>query len=571
MAIKKTKKALIDINKKTIKQEEYLLLDEANNYLDTKYYPLNLILSGDLFKGIPLGQMIMFGGKPQTGKSYIAELISHQITDNYDSKVRWFDIENAFGDGLQNEQDIIKKGFNTDKFELIKLPEEKDMWTVEEFGVVCDKILDDIKEEREKNDNKVNLIVLDSLNSLPINKEKKDVKKFDAGQDMGQKSKIIQRVFKPLIQKAYKTKTTFIIINQVYDVPSLFPGQLPKFSGGNFTQFMASRMILFMTYDNKNENKENKNRKFQSNRLYLLAFKNRSIVKGTFINAMLSYEKGLHRFYDICSLIPKIYEPLTDKNTKYKFNEWKLYNADEQTDIIQTELEQFELNNMFDFNIKRKLDTINKDNIIYNYYVVSTEHTDDIISNKKLILVDTSEANIDIDFIKSNETYTKIVNSNKLSIIRFTDDLCKQFTDITLVKNIKFKDSSYCAEDEYQALEWNYFKVNSTKSKIKSIKKLKYINKPINKTEDKELKLETFDMDFINSKEFEELQDDTHIIVRLCSTEIKSSDLYKKNGTLHFTKALLQKLNPYFNDVLLYKNDNTDFKMDDETDILELI
>ena len=578
---KKTKKALIDINKSNLDADEKLLVETLDNdeghFIDTKYYPINLILNGDLFKGLNKGQFYMFGGKPSTGKSYVAELIAHQIHDDYkDSRIKWFDIENAFGDGYGDDRDITNKGFSTERFELMKLPKDSLGWSVEQFGVICDSMLDDIIDEQtnkqndDYNPDRVNLVVLDSLNSLPINKENKDVKKVDAGQDMGQKSKIIQRVFKPLIQKAYKSKTIFIIVNQVYEAPSLFPGQLPKFSGGNFTQFMASRMILFMTYANKNEDKEQRNRKHSGNRLCLLAFKNRAIIQGTFINSLLDYNLGLHRFYDICSLIPKVYEPLTDKNTRYMFHEWKLYDELEQKDLIRQKLELYELKTTFNFEIQKKLDTIVEDGKTITYFAISTEQNEDIIKNKKFVLVDTSEDVIDKKFIKSDKKYSKVVASEKISIIRFSDEFNETLNDINLVYTHEFRDSSYCPEDEFQELEWYYYTINSSKTKAKAIGNFRYIAEPKTKTESTSMKLEKFDKDYIETKEFKDLGEDA-IVVRICSRDIKTETLYKKNGTQHFNMALLKKLNPYFNDALLYKNNKKDFKMVDEVDILELI
>lgn len=576
---KNVKSALVDINKKQLSEEEELLnlIESSEHFIDTKYYPVNLILNGDLFKGLNRGQFYMFGGKPQSGKSFTAELIAHQIHDEYDSKIRWFDVENAFGDGYQDERDVVAKGFDPNRFELVKLPEEHEMWTVENFGVVCDEIMDKILEEQtdKKNENynpdRVNLVVLDSLNSLPINKEAKDVKKADAGQDMGQKSKIIQRVFKPLIQKAYKTKTIFIIINQVYEVPSLFPGQLPKFSGGNFTQFMASRMILFMTYDNKNEDSTITNRKYESNRLCLLAFKNRKIIKGMFVNALLDYDKGFHRFWDICSLIPKVYEPTAKKdNTRYMFHEWKLYNEDEQKEKIQSQLELSELNDMFEFEKLKKIETIvdyvDGKEVKYNYYAVSSEFDEDIKDkgSKKLVLLDDlkTEHKTDKTLLNKDEKYKKIIESEKYSIIRFTDELVADFNDIETVKTVEFKDSSYCAEDEFQELKWNYFKVKSTKTKIGKQKNLKLI-------EPKADKLQQFDKDYVASHEFESLDLSNSCVVRMDTTEVKMKDMYKKNGTEYFTRALLEKLNPFFNDAMLYKNEKKDFLMDDEKDFFD--
>ncbi len=69
--------------------------NDPTDWISTGNYALNYLVSGDFYKGIPLGKVTVFAGEPASGKSYIA---SGNIVRNAQKKgifVVLIDSENA--------------------------------------------------------------------------------------------------------------------------------------------------------------------------------------------------------------------------------------------------------------------------------------------------------------------------------------------------------------------------------------------------------------------------------------------------------------------------------------------
>lgn len=78
----------------------------ARHYLDTGYPPLNEILSGDPFKGLPSGQIVMIGGPSASGKTMLATqlMISAQKLGGF---AAFFDYETQYHADLAKKQGLL--------------------------------------------------------------------------------------------------------------------------------------------------------------------------------------------------------------------------------------------------------------------------------------------------------------------------------------------------------------------------------------------------------------------------------------------------------------------------------
>jgi RecA/RadA recombinase len=78
----------------------------VRHYLDTGYPPLNEIVSGSPFKGVPSGQLVMIGGPSASGKTMIATqlMISAQKLGGY---AAFFDYETQYHADLAKKQGLI--------------------------------------------------------------------------------------------------------------------------------------------------------------------------------------------------------------------------------------------------------------------------------------------------------------------------------------------------------------------------------------------------------------------------------------------------------------------------------
>jgi len=260
---------------------------EINGYIDTGCYALNRLVSGDIYKGIPNGRVIVLAGESQTGKSFIsAQIAANALNKHKYDNIFYFDSE---GGGLKTF--FENQGCDVSKLEHILVD------SIEDATVKILAVYDAIAEEKKENPEYKALCILDSLGAMTSNKFISDaIDKSKLVSDMGGFAKLVNSLCKGTIIRALKTNVSIIFINHIYDNPAdMFPSKIKIQSGGKRVQYLSSITIQCSRVLEKKENKDEE-AAYKGTTLKFFTTKNR-IVK-PFIEAEMyvDFSKGISKW-----------------------------------------------------------------------------------------------------------------------------------------------------------------------------------------------------------------------------------------------------------------------------------
>ena len=261
----------------------------VQNWICTGDYGLNRIISGDIYKGIPSGRVIILAGDSQTGKSFIAANIAGNALKKLDfNTIFYFDSE-----GGAMEEFFSGRGCDTEKIEQILVD------SVQDAAVKILAVYKQIERFKEENPDYKALMILDSLGALVNNKFINDAEKGKVVSEMGGRAKIVNNMMKSLTIPALRSDTSIIVVNHVYDDPAaMFSSKIKHQGGGKGSQYM-SRVTLQCTRSFTKEDKADAENAYKATTLKFMTTKN-AYVKPFFQSEMyLDFSDGPHKYFGL--------------------------------------------------------------------------------------------------------------------------------------------------------------------------------------------------------------------------------------------------------------------------------
>jgi RecA/RadA recombinase len=207
---------------------DYLLVEEEvdkeTRFLSTNVIPLNLLFSGRVDGGIPIGKISMISAPSMLGKSFIAlGLIRNAQKKGMQCVI--IDTEYSF------DYDWAKSlGIDVSPNKLIVISEN----SIEHVKNIIMKICDGIPKAERKNV----LFVIDSWGALVTSKTMEDALTGKDVLDMTEAKKKNQ-----LSRILLNTRATYFVVNHVYDNTGGFGDPL-KIPGGRGIVFLSSCVVL---------------------------------------------------------------------------------------------------------------------------------------------------------------------------------------------------------------------------------------------------------------------------------------------------------------------------------------
>lgn len=195
-------------------------------WISTRNYMLNALISGDPYKGIPTGRSVQLAGQKGTGKTMVAISLLNEAADmGYTGCI--FDSEFANND----KSDMQAKGVDVDNT----------LWsgveTIEDLKFQTINMLDEIDREERT------FMMVDSLGNLSTRKETEDSKTGSEKRDMTRPS-ALKSYFRTVTMKAGYKNVPLVVINHVYaDTSSFIPQDVV--AGGGGPAFGSSITLLF--------------------------------------------------------------------------------------------------------------------------------------------------------------------------------------------------------------------------------------------------------------------------------------------------------------------------------------
>ena len=266
---------------------------DVTGYIDTGSYIFNALLSGDIYNGLPNNKITALAGESATGKTFFALGMCKQfLNDNPDAAVIYFESESAITKDMIEERGI-------DSSRIVIVP----VTTIQEFRTQSIKIIDQYI--KDKSDMRM-CFVLDSLGMLSTTKEIEDTASGAETRDMT-RAQLVKGAFRVLTLKLGKAGVPLIVTNHTYDEMGLFAKKV--MGGGSGLKYAASSIIFL------SKKKEKDGKDVIGNIVHCKNEKSRLTIENKMVDVMLSYEKGLDRYYGLLELAIK-YGIFTQSSTR---------------------------------------------------------------------------------------------------------------------------------------------------------------------------------------------------------------------------------------------------------------
>jgi len=271
---------------------------EYTGCIDSGSYALNAVLSGSIYGGVPNNKITAFAGESATGKSFfVLGIVKKFLDSNPDAGVIYYDTEAAV------TRDMMKsRGIDTTRVILA----EPD--TIQKFREHSLKFLEAYG-KTDLDGRPPMMMVLDSLGMLSTSKEMADSLEGKDTRDMT-KSQVIKAAFRVLTLKCAKFKVPMLVTNHVYAaIGSYVPTN--EISGGTGLKYAASTIAML------SKRKEKVDNEVVGNIIKVKMYKSRLSKENAMVECLLTYDKGLDRYYGLLDLAEK-YGIFKKVSTRYE-------------------------------------------------------------------------------------------------------------------------------------------------------------------------------------------------------------------------------------------------------------
>jgi len=221
--------------------------NDPTDWISTGNYALNYLISGDFYKGVPLGKVTVFAGESGAGKSYICSgnLIRHAQEQGI--YVILVDSENAL-----DEKWLHDLGVSTKEDKLLKL----NMAMIDDVAKTINEFMKEYKSMPQEERPKI-LFVIDSLGMLLT---PTDVNQFEAGDlkgDMGRKPKALTALVRNCVNMFGSYNVGLVCTNHTYASQDMFDPD-DKISGGQGFVYASSIVVAMKKLKLKEDENGNK-------------------------------------------------------------------------------------------------------------------------------------------------------------------------------------------------------------------------------------------------------------------------------------------------------------------------
>lgn len=311
---------------------------DPDTWISTGNYCLNKLISGDFYKGIPLGKVTVLAGESGAGKSYIA---SGNIVKNAQEQgifVVLIDSENAL-----DESWLHALGVSTDPEKLLKL----NVAMIDDVAKIISDFMRDYKAEyADKPDDerpKV-LFVIDSLGMLLTPTDVDQFNKGDMKGDMGRKPKALAALVRNSVNMFGEYNIGMIATNHTYASQDMFDPD-DKISGGQGFIYASSIVIAMRKLKLKEDEDGNKISEVRGIRSSCKVMKTRYAKPFEGVQVKIPYDtgmspySGLLEFFEAKGLLKKVGNKLayTSPVTGNVISEFRKNWSDDKLDIIMKE------------------------------------------------------------------------------------------------------------------------------------------------------------------------------------------------------------------------------------------
>ena len=265
--------------------------NDPTDWISTGNYALNYLISGDFFKGVPLGKVTVFAGESGAGKSYICSGNIIKAAQEQGIYVILVDSENAL-----DEKWLLDLGVDTSDDKLLKL----NMAMIDDVAKTISEFMKEYKTMPEDSRPKV-LFVIDSLGMLLT---PTDVNQFEAGEmkgDMGRKPKALTSLVRNCVNMFGSWNVGMVCTNHTYASQDMFDPD-DKISGGQGFIYASSIVVAMKKLKLKTDADGNKTTTVNGIRAACKIMKTRYSKPFEGVQVEIPYTTGMSPFSGLVDL-----------------------------------------------------------------------------------------------------------------------------------------------------------------------------------------------------------------------------------------------------------------------------
>ena len=268
--------------------------NDPTDWISTGNYCLNYLISGDFYKGVPLGKVTVLAGESGAGKSYIAagNIVRHAQEQGI--FVVLIDSENALDEDWLRKLDV-----DTSEEKLLKLS----MSMIDDVALTISKFMKDYKDMPQEERPKV-LFVIDSLGMLLT---PTDVDQFDKGAmkgDMGRKPKALTSLVRNTVNMIGSHNVGLVCTNHTYASQDMFDPD-DKISGGQGFIYASSIVVAMKKLKLKEDEDGKKVTDVRGIRAGCKVMKTRYAKPFEGVQVKIPYETGMNPYSGLVDLFEK--------------------------------------------------------------------------------------------------------------------------------------------------------------------------------------------------------------------------------------------------------------------------
>ena len=263
--------------------------NDPTDWISTGNHALNYLISGDFYKGIPLGKVTVFAGESGSGKSYICSGNIIREAQKNNIFVILIDSENAL-----DEAWLQAIGVDTSEDKLLRLG----MSMIDDVAKTISNFMKEYKVDYGDKDQEERPKVLFVLDSLGMMLTPTDVDQFEKGDmkgDLGRKPKALTALVRNCVNMFGSYNVGMVATNHTYASQDMFDPD-DKISGGQGFIYASSIVVAMKKLKLKEDEAGNKVTDVRGIRSACKVMKTRFSKPFEGVQLKIPYETGMNPY-----------------------------------------------------------------------------------------------------------------------------------------------------------------------------------------------------------------------------------------------------------------------------------
>jgi len=272
--------------------------NDPTDWISTGNHALNYLISGDFYKGIPLGKVTVFAGESGSGKSYICSGNIIREAQKQGIFVILIDSENALDEAWLKAIDV-----DTSEDKLLRLG----MSMIDDVAKTISNFVKEYRTDygdKDPADRPKVLFVLDSLGMMLTPTDVDQFNKGDMKGDLGRKPKALTALVRNCVNMFGTLNVGMVATNHTYASQDMFDPD-DKISGGQGFVYASSIVVAMKKLKLKEDEAGNKITEVRGIRAACKVMKTRFAKPFEGVQLKIPYETGMDPYSGLVDLFEK--------------------------------------------------------------------------------------------------------------------------------------------------------------------------------------------------------------------------------------------------------------------------